>query len=195
MRHSRQGDVGGRMMERVERKYHWRVVRSQNDFLRAMAVRAACFDDCERLPCDRLFDGNDLCATHIIVFADEEPVGTVRIRWFNGFAKLERTGVRPQFRDSPALRIRAEYTHRHIAMKDYPIAITHAEQKYATLWRRSLDYRINPDKPAFRVAGHDADYVELVKQLPKLNSAIDANSDVMALGRIAGERESPSPLE
>ena len=182
-------------MAQSERNFHCRVVRSQNDFLRAMAVRAACFDDSERLPYDRLFDGNDLCATHIIVFADEEPVGTVRIRWFNGFAKLERTGVRAQFRASPALRLLAEYTHRHIAMKGYPVAITHAEQKYATLWRRSLGYRVNRNKPAFRVAGHDADYVELVKELPKLNTAIDANSDVRVLGRIEGEWDAPSPLE
>ena len=182
-------------MRNIERTFHCRAVRSQNDFLRAMAVRAACFDDSERLPYDRLFDGNDLCATHIVVFADEEPVGTARIRWFNGFAKIERTCIRAEFRASPALRTLAEYTHRHIAMKGYPVAITHAEMKYATLWRRSLGYRINRDKPSFRVAGHDAEYVELIKELPKLNAAITGASDTMVLGRIEGEWDAPSPLE
>lgn len=182
-------------MHNVVSNFHCRVVRTQEEYLRAMAVRAACFDDSERLPYDRLYDGNDLCATHVVVYRDREPVGTVRIRWFSGFAKLERTCIRSEFRSTVALKVMAEYTHRHIAMKGYRIAITHAETKYATLWRRMLGYKINRNKPAFQVAGHDGEYFELVKELPALNSALTENSDVKVLSRIEGDWDSPSPLE
>ena len=39
------------------------------------------------MPAQHEFDGNDYQATHIIVYSGDEPIGTLRIRWFKDFAK------------------------------------------------------------------------------------------------------------
>ena len=59
------------------------------------------------------FDDNDLVSTHIIVWLDDEPVGTVRIRWFAKFAKLERLTIREEYRSAMLIRrlFRAAITH------------------------------------------------------------------------------------
>jgi hypothetical protein len=64
------------------------VVTNSEQLLHAYAVRSICFMEETGLAAKRAFDGNDFQATHIVAYADEEPIGATRIRWFNGFAKI-----------------------------------------------------------------------------------------------------------
>jgi GNAT superfamily N-acetyltransferase len=68
------------------------------DSLQAFAVRAACFMGEMDVPFSEEFDGHDFGATHVIAYVGEEPVGTVRVRWFPSFAKPERLAVIQRFR-------------------------------------------------------------------------------------------------
>ena len=68
------------------------------DSLQAFAVRAACFMGEMDVPFSEEFDGHDFGATHVIAYVGEEPVGTVRVRWFQSFAKPERLAVIQRFR-------------------------------------------------------------------------------------------------
>lgn len=68
------------------------------DSFQAFAVRAACFIGELDVPFSEEFDGHDFNATHVIAYAGNEPVGTVRLRWFQSFAMPERLAVIQRFR-------------------------------------------------------------------------------------------------
>ncbi len=68
------------------------------DSLQAFAVRAACFIGELNVPFSEEFDGHDFGSTHVIAYVGEEPVGAVRLRWFQSFAMPERLAVIQRFR-------------------------------------------------------------------------------------------------
>lgn len=68
------------------------------DSLQAFAVRAACFVGELGVPYSEEFDGHDFGATHVIAYVGEEPVGAVRMRWFQSFAMPERLAVIQRYR-------------------------------------------------------------------------------------------------
>ena len=75
-----------------------RLAMRMEDSLQAFAVRAACFIGELDVPYSEEFDGHDYGATHVIAYAGEEPVGTVRVRWFRSFAMPERLAVIQRYR-------------------------------------------------------------------------------------------------
>ena len=75
-----------------------RLAMRMEDLLQAFAVRAACFIGELDVPYSEEFDGHDFCATHIIAYVGDEPVGAVRVRWFQSFAMPERLAVIQRFR-------------------------------------------------------------------------------------------------
>ena len=66
--------------------------------MQAFAVRAACFIGELGVPFSEEFDGHDFGGTHLLAYAGTEPVGTVRVRWFQNFAMPERLAVIRRFR-------------------------------------------------------------------------------------------------
>ena len=66
--------------------------------MQAFAVRAACFIGELDVPYSEEFDGHDFGATHVIAYVGDEPVGAVRVRWFQSFAMPERLAVIQRFR-------------------------------------------------------------------------------------------------
>ena len=89
-----------------------------------------------------------------------EPIGTMRVRWFKDFAKIERTAFRKSHRNIPNIKIVANFTFNHIARKGYPLAITHASPIYARLWRMHFGFKDVPGKPP--VEYHGEKYLELM---------------------------------
>lgn len=75
-----------------------RLAMGMEDSLQAFAVRAACFIGEQEPPLSEEFDGHDRAATHVIARLGDEPVGTVRIRWFKSFAMCERLAVMQRVR-------------------------------------------------------------------------------------------------
>lgn len=68
------------------------------DTMQAFAIRAACFIGEQDVPYSEEFDGQDFGATHLVAYRGVEPVGTLRIRWFQSFAMPERLAVVQRFR-------------------------------------------------------------------------------------------------
>ncbi len=75
-----------------------RVVQGVEDLMRVFSVRSAVYMAEQHCPYVEEFDGNDFCATHLLGFVGDEPAGSLRIRCFADFAKLERVAVRGEFR-------------------------------------------------------------------------------------------------
>ena len=63
------------------------------DLKKACQIRQAVFVEEQGVPLEDEFDGFDILnehAEHILVYYNEQPVGTGRVRWVDGFGKLER---------------------------------------------------------------------------------------------------------
>lgn len=76
----------------------FKVVSTPEELQQAFAIRTLVYLGEQRCPWTEEFDGNDYAATQILGTIDGEPAATARIRWFGGFAKLERLAIRAEHR-------------------------------------------------------------------------------------------------
>jgi hypothetical protein len=166
------------------------VVTNAEQLAHAYAIRSICFMEETGLTAYQAFDGNDFQATHIVIYAGDEPVGSTRIRWFSDFAKIERTAFRKAHRNARTLRICAEFVFAHVARKGYSRLITHANEKFARVWVKILGFE-EVDKPLVYAEGQEP-HKELVKRLNVPNDAITSESPPNVLFRIEGSWNSPS---
>lgn len=74
------------------------IVSNDEQYSGAMQVRRAVFVNECNIPEEKEFDGNDYSATHILALDDNKPIGTMRIRYFNNFVKMERMCVLKDYR-------------------------------------------------------------------------------------------------
>jgi hypothetical protein len=170
------------------------IVTNSEQLLHAYAVRSICFMEETGLAARRAFDGNDFQATHIVVYAGDEPIGAARIRWFNGFAKIERTAFRKAYRNPRTLKQAAEFIFDHAARKGYSKVITLARPQYAAVWIRLLGFRQVVHRPP-TVSGDGEQFLELIKDLSAVVDAISIDTDPSVLFRVEGSWHVPSAFE
>jgi hypothetical protein len=170
------------------------VVTNSEQLLHAYAVRSICFMEETGLAARRAFDGNDFQATHIVAYAADEPIGATRIRWFNGFAKIERTAFRKAYRIVRILKQTADFIFGHVAQKGYSKLVTLAKPEYAVVWMRVLGFRKIIDRPPV-FSGDGEPFVELIKDLAAPADAISIDSDPSVLFRVEGAWDVPSAFE
>jgi hypothetical protein len=181
------------------------VIRSDNDirvevvttgeqFMHVIAVRAICFMEETGFSAQQTIDGNDYQATHFIVYAKDEPIGTSRLRWFRDFAKIERTGFRAAYRNARVVKRSAEFVFDHVARKGYDLLVTHAEPKYLRLWEMLLGFKRVEGRPSVLTAGHEP-YIEMIKRLTPPASAITLQTDPKVLFRIEGYWDKPGVFD
>jgi hypothetical protein len=171
------------------------VVTTYEQMLHAYAIRSICFMEEHGVPAQHEFDGNDYQATHVIAYSGNEPIGTLRIRWFRDFAKFERTSFRKAYRNAHTLKALSFFVFDHVARKGYDKVITHAQPKYARLWRMILGFKNAEGKKPIYFDGHAEPYIELVKDLTPPENAISANTDPAILFRTEGFWDAPSEYE
>jgi predicted GNAT superfamily acetyltransferase len=171
------------------------LVTRLEQLVQIFAVRAIwLMEDEERLPFNQAYDGNDLQATHVVLYDGEEPVGAVRLRWFGNFAKAERFVIRRSHRGGPASKVLADFVFEHVARKGYRRLVIHATPRVARLWRRDYGFQENSKKTPVRYDNGFC-YHELVKELTVPEDAIDENTDIPILYRVEGEWDEASKFE
>src|ERR1700677_1518335 len=163
------------------------VVTTYQQLLHAYAIRSICFMEEHGVKAQQTFDGNDYQATHMIAYVGDEPAGTLRIRWFKDFAKIERSAFRKDYRNAHVLKACGFLAFDHVARKGYDKVITHAQPKYARLWRMILGFKNAEGKKLVYFEGHEEPYTELVKELVPPPNAISF--------RIEGAWDAPSEYE
>ena len=183
------------VFDRTHNLLRTEIVTSYEQLLHAYALRAICFMEEHGVKAQQTFDGNDYQATHVIMYAGDEPIGTIRIRWFKNFAKFERTCFRQAFRNTHTLKAFASFIFDHVARKGYDKVITHAQPKYARLWRMILGFKKAEGKGPVYFDGHEEPYIELVKELTPPANAISDQTDATVLFRIEGFWDTPSEFE
>jgi hypothetical protein len=171
------------------------IVQTQEQMLDALSIRAIVYMEDEGVAARLAFDGNDFQGTHVVAYDGEEPFAAIRIRWFNGFAKLERMAMRKNFRNARVVRSFLDFVFTHIARKGYPIALTHASPTYARLWCKLYKWEEVTHKEPAHFKGHEEPYVELMRRLDVPQNAITCETDVTTLYRVEGAWDRPSSFE
>ena len=75
-----------------------KLASTSDELLQCYVLRAAVFMGEQQCPYWEEFDGNDYSASHLMLYVDGEPAASMRVRWFSGFAKLERAIILKRYR-------------------------------------------------------------------------------------------------
>jgi predicted GNAT family N-acyltransferase len=170
------------------------VVRTVDELMQVFAVRAQVYVAEQDCPYVEEFDGNDLAgATHLLARAGAEPVATMRIRWFAGFAKFERICVRAKFRGAQAAERLVEFGCRLAARKGYAKVLVHANQYLVGHWTRVAQMQRRPGRPAF--AYSQISFVEMERHLVADPNALSIDSSPLVLVRPEGDWDRPGVLD
>ncbi|WP_342150392.1 GNAT family N-acetyltransferase [Methylorubrum sp. SB2] len=168
------------------------VVRTHDDLAKVMAIRAAVYMSGQDCPYVEEFDGNDFSATHLLGFTGDEVAACLRIRWFAGFAKLERVAVLPKQRRSRLAAVLVKAAHELCRMKGYTKVYGHAQTRLVDFWLRA-GARPFPGAQQFHFSDHE--YVEMLAEIPEHPDAITIGADPLLIIRPEGRWHAPGALD
>jgi hypothetical protein len=161
------------------------VVSNAEQMAHAFAVRSICFLEERGFSFRQEFDPNDYQATHFVMYCNDEPVGTSRVRWFAGFARIEKMAFRPSYRGLQILKPYTTFVFSHIARKGYSRLIAVADEDYSRIWEKLLGFKKIPGRE-LRKPGHNTPYYELLKELNVPSDAILESSPPEVIFRSEG---------
>ena len=142
------------------------------------------------------FDGNDYQATHVILYAGDEPIGSPASSVVQGFRQDSNVLLfRKAYRDIRAVKALADFAFDHVARKGYDKIITHSLPMHARLWKISSDLRAPKARSRFISTVIDEPCIELVKVITPPLNAISEHTDVAVLFRTEGFWDAPSEFE
>ena len=175
-------------------RYSARPVRTLDDFQMVTAVRAAVFMTEQDCPYEEEFDGNDLCATHFLLFDGRRPVGTLRVRWFADFAKLERIAILPVERGRmEGLRVLLAEMFELVARKGYRRMLGQIQARLWPVWSRTFKCRLLPGRAPFWFS--DFEYREIEIDVPAHPRALRLETDPYMIIRPEGVWDTPGVLD
>ncbi|MBR9824983.1 MAG: GNAT family N-acetyltransferase [Alphaproteobacteria bacterium] len=169
------------------------VARTLDQIVMAMTLRGVTYLGEQLAPYFEEYDGNDLVgASHLIAWYKSEPVGVLRLRWFAGFAKVERASVLQPFRRHGVMRALMQEALRYAGRRGYRKVLGHAQLDRVKYWR-THGFRVREDRPAF--AFSDFEYVEIERIIQPPANAISEETDPMVLIRPDGDWDQPGPFD
>lgn len=170
-----------------------RVARTMDDMQRIAVVRALVYMSEQDCPYDEEFDGNDLAgATHLLGESNGEPLGCLRIRWFAGFAKIERVCVRNGHRSGRVARQMMAEAIEIIKRKGYQKFVGHVQEHLIPYWKRyGFIHRAHRGVFVFS----DRAYAEMEGRPERHPEALHIDTDPLILDRPEGDWDRPGPLD
>jgi predicted GNAT family N-acyltransferase len=139
-----------------------KLASTSDEMLECFALRAAVFMGEQHCPYDEEFDGNDYTATHIVLYVDGEPAGTMRLRWFQSFCKFERCVVLRRYRALGLHRQLNAWCKEFARRKGYTKAYVHLQKRHLAMMEKEGFRRV--DERIFNFSDHEyyAVYCDLV---------------------------------
>lgn len=152
------------------------IVRSDEDYEDMKNVRREVFVKEYNIPESLEFDGNDHSATHIIARRGDQPIGTMRVRYFSDFVKFERMAVIDEYR-----KMNGENIADLIMKKGMEFASQKGYRKIYGLCKKELlprwqkcGYRPIEDVP--NVQQNGMILIPIIRDLPKHPQSISFSS-------------------
>ena len=169
-----------------------KIVESEEERLKAMLVRAIVYMHEQKCPFDEEFDLNDHTATQVVGLIAGEPVLTARIRYFNGFAKLERLAIRIEYRGQGYARQLLTFLLHIGRQKGFSRFYLHAQVQLESFYS-SYGFR----KAGTHFAFSDHGYTEMVteEESPHAQPSAHIGVQPMLLNRPENNFHAAGPLE
>jgi predicted GNAT family N-acyltransferase len=142
-----------------------KLVSTEKELKDAMEVRKKVFQEEQGIDEKLDFDGQDKDADHMIVYIDNQPIGTARVRYLDEKrekAKVERVAVLKEYRKLGIGKLIMEYLHDHIDEKGVK-EIMLESQEHARGFYENLGYK--QEGEVFEEVG--IPHVKMVKKLEK----------------------------
>ncbi len=169
------------------------VARSADDLAQALVVRSVVYVGEQNCPAGEEFDGNDFAgATHLLARHKGALAGTCRLRWFAGFAKIERVAVLTAFRSCSVAHDLIAAAKAMAAAKGYERMLAHIEPSLLAYWRRQ-GFAPRQGRASFHFS--DRRYVEVLGALQRPADALTLESAPMVLVRPEGRWREPGVLD
>ena len=169
-----------------------RIARSVEDIFQVFSVRSATYIAEQFCLYGEEFDGNDFCSTQFLGTVDGDAAGCLRLRFFDGFAKLERLAVRAEYRQSRLAYqlVRAAITH--CQKKGYRKVLGHSRLDLVRFWR-VFGFKPIESRPGFSFA--NVKYTEILLDLDADPTAVTIDADPMVVIRPEGAWDRPGPFD
>jgi predicted GNAT family N-acyltransferase len=169
-----------------------KLARTVEDIFQVFSVRSATYLAEQFCLYNEEFDGNDFCSTHFLGKIDGDAAGCVRLRFFAGFAKLERLAVRVEYRQSKLAYQLVRVALDHCKKKGFSKVLGHSRLDLVRFWRVFGFHQI-PDRPIFSFA--NVKYAEILLQQESCPDQIDWQVDPMVIIRPEGAWDRPGPFD
>mgnify|MGYP001267630033 CR=1 FL=1 len=169
-----------------------RIARTVEDVFKVFSVRSATYIAEQYCYYDEEFDGNDFCSTQYLGEMDGDAAGCLRLRFFNGFAKLERLAVRREYRTSRLSYRMVREALEHCRLKGYTKVYGHSRLDLVRFWR-VFGFKPIEGRPVFNFA--NVQYVEILAELEPHPAAIRIGLDPLAIIRPEGAWDKPGPFD
>src|SRR5690242_18535321 len=122
-----------------------RLVSTDDERRMVSAVRAAVYLGEEGGSYFDQFDANDHCSSALLAMVDGEPVGTVRIRWFAEFARVERLTIRKSYRSLAVVNLLVKAALKLAGSKGYKEGAGLARLDGVPIWKRQRGQIAGPE--------------------------------------------------
>ena len=156
-----------------------KLASTSDELLQCYALRAAVFMGEQHCPYAEEFDGNDYTATHVIMYVDGEPAGSMRLRWFQSFCKFERCVVLRRFRGLGIHHEINAWCKDFARRKGYTRAYIHLQKRHMPMMEKEGFRRV--DERSFKFSDHE--YYAIYCDLEPDEQAIDLTADPMVVNR------------
>jgi predicted GNAT family N-acyltransferase len=169
-------------------EYGVTLARTMEDMHKVIAIRSAAYFSDPEHTFGKHFDGNDMSSSHMVGYIGEEPVGTLRIRYFADFARIERIAVRPTHRKSRIAFKLVQAAFSFCRDKGYRKLSGVAREEMVPFWSM-FGGRLTLSKEPVFIYG--LPHLEMNIEYPPVETAVTQDSDTMIILRQEGRWHEP----
>ena len=130
-----------------------KLASTSDEMMQCFMLRAAVFMGEQQCPYWEEYDGNDYTASHLILYVDGEPAASIRVRWFAGFAKLERAIILKRYRSYGLFIPFVHWAKEFCRKKGYPKAYLHGQKRLWPIFEKDGFRKV--DDKVFHFSDHE----------------------------------------
>lgn len=168
-----------------------KLASTSDEMMQCFMLRAAVFMGEQECPYWEEYDGNDYTASHLILYVDGEPAASIRVRWFAGFAKLERAIILKRYRSYGLFLPFVHWAKEFCRKKGYPKAYLHGQKRLWPIFEKDGFRKV--DDKVFHFSDHE--YGAFACDLDVGDNAPTVTTDPMVLNRPEDKLDMPGILE
>ena len=168
-----------------------KLASTSDEMMQCFMLRAAVFMGEQECPYWEEYDGNDYTASHLILYVDGEPAASIRVRWFAGFAKLERAIILKRYRSYGLFLPFVQWAKEFCRKKGYPKAYLHGQKRLWPIFEKEGFRKV--DDKVFHFSDHE--YGAFACDLEIGPDAPTVLTDPMVLNRPEDKLDMPGILE